>query len=121
MRLLIVEGELGIRESINTSLTENGYTVDMAVDGEEGLYKALNWYYDLILVDGIVSKLNGWQVFNRLRKEKNTPVVMMKANEHVNGRSNGRNFATEDLLANLGSTIKNASNKATSILLFYQF
>jgi DNA-binding response OmpR family regulator len=120
MRLLIVEDKLGIREGINTSLSEKGYSVDTAVDGEEGLYKALNWSYDLILIDSKIPKLNGWQVFNRLRQEKNTPVVMIKANWYIYGRDNYREIGTDDFIARLRLIVKNKLN-TTSMLFFYQF
>jgi DNA-binding response OmpR family regulator len=120
MRLLIVEDELAIRESINTSLSDKGYTVDVAVDGEEGLYKALNWSYDLILVDTNIPKLNGWQVFNRLKKEKNTPVVMIKAKWPIHGMSNYQELGVDDFIARLHFIVKSKLN-TTSILFFYQF
>jgi DNA-binding response OmpR family regulator len=121
MRLLVIEDECDIRDSINVYLSEKGHTVDTAKDGYEGLCKALNWSYDLILIDAIVPKLNGFQVFTILRKKKNTPVIMIKSNRHIPIMIDNMGFKTNDFIERLGLIMRSASYNTSSMLSFCKF
>ena len=86
MRLLIVEDEPDLLSSLAQALREDGYAVDAAADGEEGLYKAENWEYDAIVLDIMLPKLDGWAVVQKLRKSKKTPVLMLTARDQTRDR-----------------------------------
>ena len=96
MRVLIVEDEPDLQRVVWTCLQEEGYVVDAASDGEEGLYKAANWDYDAIILDVMLPKLDGWQVLGRLRKLKPTPVLMLTARDAVQDRVKGLDSGADD-------------------------
>lgn len=68
-KILVVEDDQFLRDLYNELLTEAGYTVDLASDGEEGLSKALVGGYDLILLDIMLPKMDGLQVLKRLKEQ----------------------------------------------------
>ena len=61
MRILIVEDQAELRETLTDLLRDEGYAVDNAADGEEGLTKALDWSYDAILLDVMLPKVDGFE------------------------------------------------------------
>jgi len=98
MRALVVEDETRLRKVVVSTLREEDFAVDHTGDGEEGLYKALNWEYDVILLDIMLPKLDGWEVLSRLREVKTTPVLMLTARDGVADRVNGLNIGADDYL-----------------------
>lgn len=96
MRLLIVEDEPDLRQSLAKALREEGYAVDTAGDGEDGLYKAESWDYDAVVLDVMLPKLDGWQVLQRLRKVKKTPVLMLTARDRSGDRVKGLDIGADD-------------------------
>lgn len=98
MRILVIEDETQLRETIVETLREEGFAVDSSIDGEEGLYKALHWDYDTILLDIMLPKMDGWEVLTRLRNRKNTPVMILTARDAVNDRVKGLNIGADDYL-----------------------
>src|SRR5580765_4796219 len=89
MRILVVEDEPDLLNSLAKALREEGYAVDAAEDGEEGLFKAESWSYDAILLDVMLPKLDGWELLQRLRKNKKTPVLMLTARDASRDRVRG--------------------------------
>eukprot|EP00095_Tigriopus_kingsejongensis_P011914 snap_masked-scaffold3664_size7888-processed-gene-0.0 protein:Tk11914 transcript:snap_masked-scaffold3664_size7888-processed-gene-0.0-mRNA-1 annotation:"hypothetical protein" len=73
MRILVVEDQDDLREVVAETLREEAFAVDESADGEEGLYKALNWDYDLVVLDVMMPVMDGWEVLEKLRQEKQTP------------------------------------------------
>jgi two-component system OmpR family response regulator len=98
MRLLVVEDEPELLRVIARALREEGYAVDEAADGEEALYKAAAWSYDAIVLDLMLPRLDGFQVLERLRGEKATPVLILTARDAVTDRVRGLDTGADDYL-----------------------
>lgn len=82
MRLLVVEDELKLASYLKRGLEADGHAVDVAADGEEGLWLARNQPYDVIVLDIMLPKRNGFQVCADLRGESNwTPILMLTAKD----------------------------------------
>jgi len=126
MRILIVEDEPDLLQSISLVLRDEGYAVDPANEGELGLYYALNYDYDAIILDVMLPKVDGWQILERLRKEKKTPVVMLTARDQVGDRIRGldsgaddyvvKPFNLKELLARLRAVIRRHANQSANVM-----
>ena len=80
MRILVVEDERGLADALKSGLEEEGFAVDVALDGEQGLWMASELAYDAIVLDIMLPKVNGYQVCSRLRDGGNwTPILMLTA------------------------------------------
>ena len=99
MRVLVVEDEPDLLSAIAQVLREEGYAVDEAADGQEGLFKATSWEYDAIVLDLLMPKLTGWQVLESLRKTHKTPVLILTARDGVNDRVRGLDGGADDYLS----------------------
>jgi len=119
MRLLIVEDEADLRRTLEKSLREEGYAVDIAVDGTEGLYKSESWAYDAIILDVMLPGIDGWEILEKLRRSKKTPVLILSARDSLQDRVRGLDLGCDDylvkpfylpeLLARLRALIRRAS------------
>ena len=90
MRVLIIEDEKRLASTLQDLLELNGYTADVCHDGEAGLDNALSAIYDVILLDVMLPKLDGFSVLRRLRAAGNaTPVLMLTARSEVTDRVEG--------------------------------
>ena len=90
MRVLIVEDEARLASSLQDLLELNGYAADIAHDGESGLDNALTGIYDVILLDVMLPKLDGFSLLRRLRGEgDSTPVLMLTARDQVSDKVEG--------------------------------
>ena len=90
MRVLIVEDEVRLASSLQDLLELSGYTADISHDGESGLDNALSGIYDVILLDVMLPKLDGFAVLRRLRAEGSaTPVLMLTARDQVSDKVTG--------------------------------
>ena len=98
MRLLVIEDEVRLLRNLAKALREEGYAVDVSADGEEGLYKAQNSDYDAVVLDVMLPKLDGWQLLERLRKTKTTPVLMLTARDAAADRVRGLDGGADDYL-----------------------
>lgn len=99
MKLLVIEDEIKAGEYLQKGLTESGYTVDLCHDGVDGLYHATTNTYDLIVLDIMLPKLNGWQVLQTLRSsEIGTPIIMLTAKDQVDDRVKGFELGANDYL-----------------------
>src|SRR5262245_22879386 len=124
MRILVVEDEPDLLRGLAQALREEGYAVDTATDGEEGLYKAQSWEYDALVLDIMLPKLDGWEVLSRLRKSKKTPVLMLTARDQSKDRVRGLDGGADDyvvkpfdlpeLFARLRAIIRRSANKTTN-------
>jgi two-component system, OmpR family, response regulator len=98
MRVLAVEDEPDLLGSLLKALREDGYAVDGAPDGEDGLYKAESYDYDAVVLDIMLPGIDGWEVLRRLRKTKKTPVLMLTARDAVRDRVRGLDSGADDYL-----------------------
>ncbi len=90
MRVLIVEDEVRLAATVQDLLELNGYTADVCHDGESGLDNALTGIYDVVLLDVMLPKLDGFSVLRRLRAEGSaTPVLMLTARSEVTDKVEG--------------------------------
>lgn len=127
MRILIIEDNDRLRKSLLDYVRDEGFAADEAPDGEEGLYKALNWDYDLIVLDVMMPKLDGWELLQRLRQaDKNMPVIMLTARDKLDDRLKGLNcgaddymvkpFEMDELIARIRAAIRRSGGKASPVL-----
>jgi two-component system copper resistance phosphate regulon response regulator CusR len=98
MKLLIVEDEHKVVDYLRSGLTEQGWVVDVALDGEEGMHLATEFDYDVIVLDVMLPKRDGFSVLKALRMRKSTPVIMLTARDHVNDRVRGLREGADDYL-----------------------
>ena len=90
MRVLVIEDEVRLAATLQDLLELNGYTADVCHDGEAGLDNALTAIYDVILLDVMLPKLDGFTVLRRLRAEGNaTPVLMLPARSETSDKVTG--------------------------------
>jgi two-component system, OmpR family, copper resistance phosphate regulon response regulator CusR len=98
MRILIVEDEPKTAAYVRKGLTEHGYVVDVADNGTEGLHLATSFNYDLVLLDVMLPGADGWTVLERLRRERQTPVLFLSARDAVADRVKGLELGADDYL-----------------------
>ena len=116
-KILIIEDEKQMAMFIEMELTHEGYSVSIEHEGEEGLKKAENGDYNLILLDIMLPGLNGMEICRRLRKTSKVPIIMLTAKgeimDKVRGLDLGANdyitkpFAIEELLARIRAIRRN--------------
>jgi two-component system OmpR family response regulator len=98
MRVLVVEDEPRLLRNLAKALREEGYAVDTAEAGDDGLYKAETHNYDAIVLDIMLPRLDGWEVLARLRKQKQTPVLLLTARDASKDRVKGLDTGADDYL-----------------------
>lgn len=100
VRILVVEDESKVAGFIVEGLREQTYAVDVAVDGEEAIYRALNTPYDVILLDVMLPKHDGFSVLTTLRDAGcNARILMLTARDAVSDRLTGLHAGADDYLA----------------------
>jgi len=126
-RILVVEDEGKIANLLKRGLEEEGYEVDLAADGAEGLDLALGRHYDLIVLDIGLPEVDGMEVCRELRRKGHlTPVIFLTARDSVHDKVLGldlgaddyltKPFAFEELLARIRSLLRKAQQKADTRL-----
>lgn len=127
MRVLVVEDERKIAAFIKRGLEENAYAVDVAYDGEDGYGWAQSFPYDLIILDVMLPKLDGFTLCRRLRAEGNqAQILMLTAKDAVDDRVTGldagaddylvKPFAFRELLARLRALSRRGGEQRTTTL-----
>lgn len=120
-RVLVVEDEKNIAMLLAYNLMQAGYGYDVACDGEEGLKKALTGGYDLILLDLMLPKMDGFEVCKRIREKLDTPIIIATARveevDKIMGLDIGADdyvtkpFPMNELLARIKANIRRSSNE----------
>lgn len=124
-KILIIEDEIKIARFIELELKYEGYTAEQCHDGREGLHKALEGNFDLIILDIMLPSLNGVEVLRRLRQNSEVPVIMLTAKDDimdkVMGLDTGANdymtkpFAIEELLARIRTALRRKKTEIASL------
>jgi two-component system response regulator PhoP len=127
MRLLVVEDEAELRRQLTDRLREDGWAVDAAVDGEEGLFLGCEYPFDVAVVDLGLPKLSGIEVIRRLRAEQRRfPILILTARgrwqDKVEGLEAGADdylvkpFHVEELLARLKALVRRSAGWTKPVL-----
>lgn len=99
MNILIVDDEKDLTRALSAILIQHNYAVDCAYNGEDGLNYALSGIYDVIVLDVMMPKMNGFEMLKRLRAKKiETPVLMLTAKTDVADKIDGLNIGADDYL-----------------------
>jgi len=125
MKILIVEDEPKTVAFLRKGLGEHGYVVDFASDGEDGLHMAETGDYDAMVLDVMLPRLDGVTLLERLRRHRDTPVIMLTARDAVDDRLRGLGAGADDylvkpfsfleLVARLQAIMRRGRNEATQI------
>ena len=98
MKILVVEDEVKLAEYLRQGLTEEGFTVDVAHNGIDGLHLAVEGQHDVIVLDRMLPGIDGLGVLAALRQSKQTPVLMLTALSRVEDRVTGLQGGADDYL-----------------------
>lgn len=98
MKVLIVEDEPNLCRTLAKALREEGYAVDTAGAGDDGLRMAFDYDYDVVVLDVMLPGLDGWELLRRLRTSKATPVLMLTARDAAADRVRGLDGGADDYL-----------------------
>jgi len=127
MKILVVEDQKRMANLLKKGLEENSFIVDLAFDGEEGLYMAGNYPYDAILLDITLPIMDGLTILKTLRlKQSEVPILMITARSEIESRVKGLNFGADDyivkpfdfseLMARLRSVIRRSKGKLSPLV-----
>jgi two-component system copper resistance phosphate regulon response regulator CusR len=99
MKLLVVEDERKVGDYLKQGLSEAGFVVDLARDGNDGLHAATEGDYDLVVLDVMLPGLDGWQVLQGIRRVgKQMPVLFLTARDRTEERVKGLELGADDYL-----------------------
>jgi two-component system OmpR family response regulator len=127
MRVLVVEDEPDLLNILSQSLREEGYAVDTAANGRDGLFKASSGHYDAIVLDLMLPIVDGWSVLKQLRKDGHlVPVLVLTARDALQDRILGldsgaddyvvKPFQLDELHARLRALVRRGVGKASPII-----
>ena len=129
MKILLVDDERGLVTAMTEILKRHNYSVDVAYNGQDGLDSALSGIYDLVILDVMMPKLDGFSVLKILRDNKvDTPVLMLTAKSEISDKIGGLNlgaddyitkpFDTDELLARIRALLRRKEKFTGDILSF---
>ena len=123
-KVLIIEDDMGIYELERDYLEIEGFEVDIETNGIDGLNRALNNEYDLILLDIMIPKKDGFAVCRDIRKEKEIPIIMVSAKREDIDKIRGLGLGADDYMikpfspAELVARVKSHIQRYNSCLLY---
>lgn len=97
-KILIIEDEEAIAELEKDYLELSGFLVEIASRGDQGLYKALNEEVDLIILDLMLPEIDGYEICKAIRKEKQTPIIMVSAKKEDIDKIHGLGLGADDYM-----------------------
>lgn len=127
MRLLLVEDDIDLQTNLKLCLLESNYTVDVASDGEEGLFQGTEYQYDAAIVDVGLPKMDGLQLIRALReKQRDFPILILTARDSWQDKVEGldagaddylsKPFHPEELVARIKALIRRSAGKASPLV-----
>ena len=127
MKILIIEDEKILADSLKTLLEGKGFDVEAVYDGETGKEYALLGIYDLLILDVMMPKMNGYEVASQVRSQRcSTPILMLTAKSEVEDRIRGLNsgadyyltkpFDTAELLACINALLRRQGNQVDELV-----
>ena len=130
LNILIIEDEYSLADAVAETLKSENFNVCIKINGEEGEDEALTGNYDLILLDVMLPKKNGFEILRYLRQEKiKTPIIMLTAKSEMDDKLNGlehgaddyiiKPFAMRELIARIKAVLKRTNNIDTTEYLQY--
>lgn len=125
-RILIIEDEEKIARFIELELVHEGYEIEKAMDGRDGLEKFKTRPFDLILLDVMLPGINGIEVLRRIRQTSNVPIILLTARDAIVDKVTGldagaddyvtKPFAIEELLARVRTTLRKKKSIRNTLL-----
>jgi two-component system, OmpR family, response regulator len=99
MRLLLVEDETRLARALSRGLSADGFAVEVAADGADGLERARHEDFDAVLLDVMLPRMSGYDVVRTLRAERNwVPVLMLSAKDGEHDQADGLDYGADDYL-----------------------
>jgi two-component system response regulator PhoP len=125
MRILVIEDDNTLRETLAAQLTESGFAVEQAADGKEGLYFALEYPIDLAIVDLGLPEMSGLDIIREVRKQgKSFPILILTARDRWEDKVNGldagaddyvvKPFQFEEVIARVNALVRRSGGWASS-------
>ncbi len=100
MKILLIEDDIKIINFLKKGLSEEGYTVDVAQNGEDGLYLVSVNPYDIVLLDIMLPVIDGFEVCQKLRTSNtNLPIIILTARDSLNDKINGLDIGANDYIS----------------------
>ena len=127
MKILVIEDEKLLADSIKTMLEAKGFQVEIAYNGEDGAEYALLGIYDLLILDVMMPKMDGYEVARQVRRSRcNTPILMLTAKSDVQDRIEGLNagadyyltkpFDSGELLASINALLRRQAGQVNELM-----
>ena len=125
MKILLIEDDEKIKKIIKEGFKKLGFRIDTASDGKEGLYMAQNNDYDVLIVDWMLPELSGIEMLKQLKKEKNTPALILTAKRDIDDKVEGlsiaddyltKPFEFEELIARVKALYRRSKNLEDNII-----
>lgn len=126
MRILIIEDEIDLAEALRRAFVEEGFACDVSSEGEDGLFKALTWEYDAVLLDLMLPGLDGPTILSRLRERRRTPVLVLTARDAVEDKVGlldsgaddyvSKPFELTELIARVRSLIRRSTHEPSPLV-----
>jgi len=125
MKILLIEDDEKIAKLIKNGFRKIGYRIDIAKDGEEGLYMAQNNNYDVLIIDWMLPKMSGIEMLKELKKTKNTPALILTAKSDIEDKIEGlevaddyltKPFEFDELIARIKALYRRSHNLTDNIL-----
>jgi len=127
-KILLIEDDEGILRFLRRGLSYEGYQVETAVDGQEGLTKAREWHPDLVVLDWMLPGMDGLEVCRRLRATGPLPILMLTAKDMIQDRVQGldagaddymvKPFELDELLARIRALLRRTQPERIPVLTF---